>query len=213
MLMQVPLGKPSRGRRGLREYRAGFYPVPAWSYGAMPPAVPGAAPCCGQKRRRRSLGDDYSDYVPYFDSSAAGAVASAPSVATSTGSVLAPYNPAIWVGSGVGSNTPVAAPPDVGIYSVAPGGGTLTSSQLASIAALTGAAIGSPTLPAASPSTLLAAAALPNASAAVKAAAAAYSAANPVSSFLSSSILGLPTYAVLGAGVVALLLLGAKKGR
>jgi hypothetical protein len=66
-------------------------------------------------------------------------------------------------------------------------------------------------LPGVSASTLLAAAALPNAPAVVRQAAAQYSAANPASSLTSGTILGMPMLYVLGAGGLLLVLAMAKK--
>ncbi len=204
-----------RTRRGLREYTTGVYPVPAWSYGA--PAAP-AGPCCGQKtkgmgrmssRRANSIvaarmaGLGYTG--PYDASLNDAPDVTTPSVATGTGSVpIVDYNPSIWVQSG-------AAPAPDNVYPVTPGGGQLSTIQLATLA--TGMGTQSTQLPAVSPATLLAAAALPNAPTAVKQAAAAYTAANPLSSFLQGSILGLPTYLVLGGGLLAVLALAGSSKR
>lgn len=71
-------------------------------------------------------------------------------------------------------------------------------------------------LPGVSASTLLAAAALPNAPAVVKQAAAQYSAANPLSSWFSGQMIaGIPNYLLAAAGGFILLipLLGGKKRR
>lgn len=69
-------------------------------------------------------------------------------------------------------------------------------------------------LPGVSSSTLIAAAALPNAPAVVKQAAAQYQAANPASSFLSGSMIaGIPNYLLLGAGGILLVVLATAKKR
>lgn len=71
-------------------------------------------------------------------------------------------------------------------------------------------------LPSVSSSTLLAAAALPNAPAIVKQAAAQYSAANPFSSWFNQQMIaGIPNYFLAAAGGLILLvpLLGGKKRR
>ncbi|MGH9501654.1 MAG: hypothetical protein ACRD20_02255 [Terriglobales bacterium] len=69
-------------------------------------------------------------------------------------------------------------------------------------------------LPSVSPSTLLAAANLPNAPAVVKQAAAQYSAANPVTSWFSGSMLaGIPNYLLAGGGLLLLLALSGGKRR
>jgi hypothetical protein len=215
-IMIVNVGGPmarGRGARGLREYQTGTYPVPGWGYAPVPPA----APCCGKMSKRKAnrmvnarlhaLG-----YIGPYDASLADAPDTTPSIATSTGSVpTAVYDPAIWVGGGQNSN--ITAPPAVGIYNVSSGGGQLTSAQLAQISQLTAAAAGNQPLPAVSPATLLAAAALPGAPAAVKTAAAAYSSANPLSSFLSGTIFGLPSYMVLGGSLLAVVLFASGAGR
>lgn len=203
MIVQV-VGRSGRART-LREYQAGQYPVPSWGYSPVPPdqAMPAPAKgcCCGIKARVRRRGlaglGDGADLL-----SALG-----PSVATSTGSIpIVDYNPSIWVDAGGG-----AIAPPTNVYPVSPGGGQLTSQQLATLAI--GSNEGSLPLPSVSPSTLLAAAALPNAPAVVKQAAAAYSASSPVSSFLSGSIAGIPTYMLLGAGALALLAFGSRGRR
>lgn len=78
-----------------------------------------------------------------------------------------------------------------------------------------GAAPSSVALPAVSPSTLLAAASLPNAPAVVKQAAAQYSAANPVSSWFSGSMIsGIPNYLLaIGGGLVLVLAVSGKRRR
>jgi hypothetical protein len=212
--MIVTLGAPaSRGggarmmRRvrsaRLREYNDGYYPVPGWSYSPdaplMPPAAGGAR--CG----RKSLGDgtDYlSDNINFFDNSTTGTglLTNLPTSATGTGSVLTP-------GPGMPgtSGQPIAAPV-VTEYPASPGGSMISSQQLAQLAQTPGIP-----LPTVSPATLLAAAALPNAPAIVKQAAAQYQAANPVSGFLSGTIFGLPSYLVLGGGLLALLAFAAKR--
>jgi hypothetical protein len=68
----------------------------------------------------------------------------------------------------------------------------------------------SPIAPGVSASTLLAAAALPNAPAAVKQAAAQYTAANPASSFLSGTTAGIPNMLLIG-GVGLLFLIPLMK--
>lgn len=69
-------------------------------------------------------------------------------------------------------------------------------------------------LPGVSPSTLLAAAALPNAPAVVKQAAAQYSAANPISSWFSGSMIaGIPNYFLAGGFGLLLLLPMLSKGK
>lgn len=208
MIVQVqqPRARTLRGvRRGLREYQAGTYPVPGWGYGSPAPAALGCGCGCGgsKSRGRRTLRGLGDDLLSMLDSSGA----LVPSVATSTGSVpIVDYNPSIFVQSGP-DDTSLAPPTNV--YPVAPGGGTLTSQQLATLAI--GTNEGTLPLPSVSPSTLLAAAALPNAPAVVKQAAASYTAANPVSSFLSGSIAGLPTYLLLGGAALALLALGSRR--
>lgn len=71
-------------------------------------------------------------------------------------------------------------------------------------------------LPSVSPSTLLAAAALPNAPGVVRQAAAQYSAANPIASWFSGSMIaGIPNYLLAGGlvGVVLLATAGGKRRR
>lgn len=69
-------------------------------------------------------------------------------------------------------------------------------------------------LPTVSPSTLLAAAALPGAPAVVQQAAAQYSAANPFTAWFSGSMIGgIPNYILLAGAGAALLLLMGLKGR
>jgi hypothetical protein len=196
-----------RGRRGLREYQAGDYPVPAWSYGA-PPAAP-CAPCAGgpmsKRRANRIVAQRMAalGYTGPYDSSLPENYVPPPPAPASTFNPVGTYDPSIpWIGSGA----PPVAPS--GVYSVAPGGGSLTSIQLANIAG-----VGQPTIaPAVSPATLLAAAALPGAPAVVRQAAASYSAADPFSSLLSGTIFGLPSYIVLGGGLLLVAAL-ASRGR
>lgn len=179
---------------GLREYTTGYYPVPGWTYSPAAPMAAAGACCCGPKRRarRRGMGDLFSDFN---DPALVGASAMFPTYASSTGSVpVTDYNPSLWVGSGP------APAPSFKDFSVTPGGGMLSTAQLAQLANDPSAL----KLPSVSPETLLAAAALPNAPAVVKQAAAQYQAANPVSGFLSGTIFGLPAYLVLGGGALAL---------
>lgn len=70
-------------------------------------------------------------------------------------------------------------------------------------------------LPAVSPSTLLAAASLPNAPSIVKQAAAQYSAGNPISSWFSGSMIaGVPNYLLaIGGGLVLVLAVAGGKRR
>lgn len=208
MLMNVqPMMRGLRGtRRGFRGYQAGMYPVPGWSYG-----TPAAAPCCGQNKkglgrilraRMRALG-----YTGPYDASLndSNPVATSPSVATSTGSVFVNYNPALWVPSG-----PSDTPPPSNVYPVAPGGASLTSTQLAQLTSVIGPATAAAAsqAPGISAAGLLAAAALPNAPAVVKQAAAQYQAANPIQATLAGSIGGIPTtYLLLGGGLLLVLMM------
>jgi hypothetical protein len=69
------------------------------------------------------------------------------------------------------------------------------------------------TLPSVSPSTLLAAANLPNAPAVVKEAAAQYQSSNPVSAWFSGSTLGIPNYLLAGGGGLLILIPLLKSGK
>jgi hypothetical protein len=148
-------------------------------------------------------------YVGPYDSSLpenyTSPVAPLPAAPAAPFNPVGTYDPSIpWIGSGP---APVVAPS--GVYPVAPGGGSLTSVQLANIAG-----VGQPTIaPAVSPATLLAAAALPGAPAVVQQAAAAYSAANPLSSLLSGTIFGLPSYMVIGGGLLLIAALASRGPR
>jgi len=180
MYVSLVAPRPRRGMRGLREYAAGSYPVPGWSYAG----APDPSKCCGSGRPRRGmrgLGDDVLMPGP-GDSS------------------LAPFNPVTGL-----PTDPNAV--QVSIYPTAPGGGSLTSAQLATIAANPSANI----VPAVNASTLLAAAAMPGAPAVVKQAASAFSSANPVASLLSGSVAGIPTYLLLGGGLLLVLLASSKR--
>ena len=64
-------------------------------------------------------------------------------------------------------------------------------------------------VPGTTAATLLAAANLPGAPSVVKQAAAQIQSSNPVSSFLEGTILGLPTYMVLGGGLLAIALVAS----
>ena len=214
MLMSVAAptlrGRYRRGARNLGTYQVGYNPPRGYGYAPVNPQdCTGCGPTApgprlrglgmptrrADLRGRRGMGD-----INPLD----------PSVATGTGSIFTDYNPALWVDNGGGA---VAPPPMVTVFPAAPGGGTITSQQLAQISQLTASEIGSGAslAPGVSPSTLMAAASQPNAPAIVKQAAAQYAAANPAAGFLSGSIGGIPTtYALAGAAIALMLYFGFK---
>lgn len=217
MLMEVKQslrGPYGRGVRNLGVYETGFTPARGYGWAPSNPqdcagCGPTAPPRMGRLGRVRGLGMPTRLAVLR----GLGAVNPMdPSVAFDTGSLFTDYNPANWVESGPGA---ISAPPMVTVFPAAPGGGTITSQQLAQISQLTAAEIGSGSnlAPGASPQTLMQAAAMPNAPAVVKQAAAQYAAANPTASFLSGSIGGIPTTYLLAGGAVLLFAIFGMKGR
>lgn len=194
MFVKVPTRR-ARGLRGMVGQARPRYPYGLGGLrgfvGQKRPVFPFGLGCaCGVK----TLGDDVdlSDSGGYNYDSGSGAVIDA-------------GGPTYMPGGG-----PAITPPDENQFGIPGGGapGSLSPAQLAKIATTPAGQL----VPGVSPATLLAAASLPGAPAVVLQAAAMYKAANPVSSTLSGTILGVPTYLAIG-GVAVFLFAFVSKSR